>query len=74
MMIDFLKNSILRHLEETELYLKTLQDLKGETLEDLMKKDVIKPDEILFKIPAEGARPLGEVILHMIRSLEYYVR
>ncbi len=73
-MIDFLKTAIIRHLEETELYLFTLQDLKGETLKDLMNKEVIKPDGILFKIPAEGARPLGEVILHMIRSLEFYIR
>ena len=73
-MIDFLNTAIIRHLEETELYLFTLQDLKGETLKDLKNKEVIKPDGILFKIPAEGARPLGEVILHMIRSLEYYIR
>ena len=74
MIINFLKEAIFRHLKETELYLMTLQDLTGETLEDLMNKDVIKPDGILFKIPAEGIRPLGEVILHMIRSLEFYIR
>jgi len=73
-MIDFLKRAIFRHLEETELYLIALQDLTGETLADLMKKDVIKPDGILFRIPTEGTRPLGEVILHMIRSLEFYIR
>lgn len=74
MIINFLKNAIFRHLEETEFYLKTLQDLKGESLEDIANKDVIKPDSILFKIPTEGVRPLGEVILHMIRSLEFYIQ
>ncbi|MHA1202883.1 MAG: DinB family protein [Candidatus Heimdallarchaeaceae archaeon] len=36
-------------------------------------KDTIKPDSLLFKIPTEGIRPLGEVLLHMIRSLEFYM-
>ena len=74
MLVKFLKDAIVRHLEGTELYLIALQNLKGETLEDLAKKDVIEPDSILLKIPAEGTRPLGEVILHMIRSLEFYIR
>jgi uncharacterized damage-inducible protein DinB len=74
MLEAFLKNAILRHLKETELYLKTLQEFSGESFEDLVDKNEIKPDSILFKIPAKGIRPLGEVILHIIRSLEYYMR
>jgi len=74
MLETFLKNAILRHLKETELYLKALQEFRGESSENLVDKNEIKTDGILFKIPVEGIRPLGEVILHIIRSLEYYMR
>lgn len=73
MLVDFLKTTIQRHLEETKLYFEKLQEMSGVTLEELMKQDTIKPDSILLKIPAEGARPLGEIILHIIRSLEFYI-
>ncbi len=74
MLETFLKTAILRHLKETELYLKALQEFRGGSFENLVDKDEIKTDGILFKTPTEGIRPLGEVILHIIRSLEYYVR
>ena len=73
MLVYFLKIAIIRHLEETKLFLDKLQEMSDVTLEELMKQDVIKPDSILFKIPAEDTRPLGEVVLHTIRSLQYYM-
>jgi uncharacterized damage-inducible protein DinB len=30
--------------------------------------------ENMLKKPIEGSRPLGEVILHLLRSIEYYLR
>ncbi|MHA2253074.1 MAG: hypothetical protein ACXAD7_22110, partial [Candidatus Kariarchaeaceae archaeon] len=31
-------------------------------------------DEIIQKKPVEGVREMGEVVLHMIRSIEYYLQ
>ncbi|MFX1415299.1 MAG: DinB family protein [Promethearchaeota archaeon] len=57
-----------------------------EMTHDLLKKaierhvDETRPllkqldDQILHSRPMDEARPLGEVILHMLRSLEFYVR
>ena len=30
-------------------------------------------DEDLTKVPVAGGRPLGEIVLHMLRSVEYYL-
>ena len=30
-------------------------------------------DEDLEKVPVKGGRPLGEIVLHMLRSVEYYL-
>ncbi len=72
MMNQFLKKAILRHLKETELFFKKLHEQENILLEEMIGKDTIKPDSLLFKTPTEGIRPLGEVLLHMIRSLEFY--
>ena len=31
-------------------------------------------DENILREPIKGSRPLGEVILHLLRSIEYYLR
>ncbi|MHA2229488.1 MAG: DinB family protein [Candidatus Thorarchaeota archaeon] len=31
-------------------------------------------EEDIFREPIEGSRPLGEVVLHLLRSIEYYSR
>ncbi|MHA2358018.1 MAG: DinB family protein [Candidatus Heimdallarchaeaceae archaeon] len=31
-------------------------------------------DELIFQEPVKDGRPIGEIILHMIRSLEFYSR
>ena len=73
-MLDvFLKKAIFRHLEETKLYFDKLLKVTDGSLEKMMEQNEKEPDSFLFKIPAEDTRPLGEVILHVIRSLEYYV-
>ena len=54
--LDFLKNNIIRHLEETSAYIHQLTD------------------ELIFQEPVKDGRPMGEIILHMIRSLEFYSR
>ena len=69
---EFLKSAILRHLEETRPFIHVLTD--GRTIADLFEGDVIKPDQILFKMPAKDGRSLGQVILHMLRSLEFYIK
>ena len=68
----FLKKAILRYLEETRPFLDVLTE--GKSIKDLFKENVIKPSQILFKMPAKDGRSLGQLILHMIRSLEFYVR
>lgn len=69
---EFLKEAVIRHLQETSVFLKKLHEYENVSLKEMLNQDKIEPDSLLFKIPAEGARPLGEVILHMIRSLEFY--
>ncbi len=69
---SFLKDIVIRHLQETQLFFTKLHEYENVSLQEMTSKDRIEPDSLLFKIPAEGARPLGEVILHMIRSLEFY--
>jgi uncharacterized damage-inducible protein DinB len=71
-MKDFLQKAVIRHLQETGLYLEKLHEYENISLKEMLTQDTTKPDSLLFKIPAEGARLLGEVILHMIRSLEFY--
>ena len=72
MMIDiFLKKAILRHFNETRSF---ISDLIEDTISDMFKSNVIKPTQILFKIPAKDGRSLGQVLLHMIRSMEFYIR
>ncbi|MCG3215328.1 MAG: DinB family protein [Candidatus Heimdallarchaeota archaeon] len=67
---NFLKNAICRHLTETRLFISNLAEYS--TLEELVEENVILPDSIVLKIPVKDGRPLGEIILHMIRSIEYY--
>jgi uncharacterized damage-inducible protein DinB len=31
-------------------------------------------DDLLFSEPLSNGRPLGEIVFHMLRSIEYYVR
>ncbi|MHA2379431.1 MAG: DinB family protein [Candidatus Thorarchaeota archaeon] len=49
---------------------KAIERHMGETRPLLNQLD----DQILKSRPMGEARPLGEVILHMLRSLEYYMR
>ncbi len=70
MIKNFLKEAIYRHLTETRVYLSNLAG--SLSLEDLMEENVIHPDPMVFKVPVKDGRPLGEIILHMIRSLEFY--
>lgn len=51
-----LKKSILRHLNETSLFIEKLNDT------------------IILQEPISGSRPLGEIVLHMIRSIHFYLR
>lgn len=69
---EFLKKAILRHFEETREFIDTLTD--GKKLSDLLKQDIIEPDQILFKMPIKEGRSLGQILLHMIRSLEFYMK
>ena len=73
MIREFLQKAVLRHMQETELFFKKLHEYENVSLKEMMNSDQIKPDSLLFKIPIERARPLGEVLLHMIRSLEFYI-
>ena len=71
-MIDiFLKEAVNRHLIETREYLSKLAGTS--TLEEIIEENVIRADSILLKIPVKDGRPLGEIILHMIRSIEFYI-
>ena len=70
MISNFLKEAVLRHLTETRVYINSLAE--SSTLEDLIEENVIQPDLILLKTPVKDGRPLGEIILHMIRSIEFY--
>lgn len=72
MISEFLKQAILRHLEETRHFISNLTN--GKTVSDLFKDNIVEPDQILFKIPAKDGRSLGQVLLHLIRSLEFYTR
>lgn len=73
MIEKFLREAVIRHLHETELFFKKLHEYENISLKEMSGRDTIKPDSLLFKIPTEGIRPLGEVLLHMIRSLEFYM-
>lgn len=68
---DFLKEAVQRHLKETRVYLNKLAE--SSSLEDLMEENGIRNDPVLLKVPVKDGRPLGEIILHMIRSIEFYV-
>lgn len=69
---DFLKQAILRHLEETRHFISNLAN--GKTVADLFENNIVKPDQILFRMPAKDGRSLGQVLLHLIRSLEFYTK
>lgn len=56
MIYELLKESIMRHLEETMPLIEQLSKV------DIMEK------------PAPEARELGEVVLHMLRSMEFYMK
>ncbi len=56
MNVSTLKKSILRHLNETSLFIEKLDDT------------------IILQEPISGSRPLGEIVLHMIRSIHFYLR
>ena len=71
MIENFLKEAINRHLIETRVYLSKLAE--SSTLEELIEENVIPPDPMVLKIPVKEGRPLGEIILHMIRSIEFYI-
>ncbi|MCK4895250.1 MAG: DinB family protein [Candidatus Heimdallarchaeota archaeon] len=72
MISEFLKQAIFRHLEETRHFLSDLTD--GGAVVDLFKDNVVEPDQLLFKVPAKDSRSLGQILLHLIRSLEFYTR
>ena len=72
MISEFLRHAILRHLEETRHFIYNLTN--GKTIADLFEDNVVKPDQLLFKMPAKDGRSLGQVLLHLIRSLEFYTR
>lgn len=46
---------IIRHFEETKLFIDELND------------------EIILQKPLKDGRSLGEIVLHMIRSIEFYL-
>jgi uncharacterized damage-inducible protein DinB len=56
MSMNELKKSILRHLNETSLYIEKLNDV------------------IILQEPISDSRPLGEIVLHMLRSIHFYLR
>lgn len=58
MVYKFLIAAVERHFEETRLLINQLTD----------------QDQILLSEPVQTGRPLGEIVLHMIRSFEYYVQ
>ena len=72
MISDFLRHAILKHLEETRHFISNLAN--GKTVADLFEDNVVKPDQLLFKMPAKDGRFLGQILLHLIRSLEFYTR
>ena len=72
MISEFLKQAILRHLEETRHFIVVLTE--GRVVVDLFKDNVVEPDQLLFKMPAKDGRSLGQILLHLIRSLEFYTR
>ena len=72
MISEFLRHAILRHLEETRHFISNLTN--GKTVADLFEDNVVKPDQLLFKMPAEDGRSLGQILLHLIRSLEFYTK
>jgi len=43
---DFLKQAILRHLEETRHFISNLTN--GKTVADLFENNIVKPDQILL--------------------------
>ncbi|MBY9000277.1 MAG: DinB family protein [Candidatus Heimdallarchaeota archaeon] len=72
MISELLKQAILRHLGETRYFISNLTG--GRTVANLFKDNVVEPDQILFEMPAKDGRSLGQVLLHLIRSLEFYSR
>ncbi len=70
MISEFLKQAILRHLEETRHFINALTD--GRAVVDLFRDNVVEPDQLLFTMPAKDGRSLGQILLHLIRSLEFY--
>ncbi|MHA1345412.1 MAG: hypothetical protein ACTSVO_13695 [Candidatus Heimdallarchaeaceae archaeon] len=57
MINEFLKQAILRHLEETRHFINNLTN--GQTVVDLFEGNIVEPDQILFTIPAKDGRSLG---------------
>ena len=72
MINELLSQAILRHLEETRYFISDLTN--GQTVVDLFEGNIVEPDQLLFTIPAKDGRSLGQVLLHLIRSLEFYTR
>ena len=58
MLFDFLVSAINRHFDETRLLINQLTD----------------HDPNLLSEPVLSGRSLGEIVLHMIRSIEFYSR
>lgn len=56
---NFLQSAIKRHFEETKLLIDQLASINN---------------NILLSEPVKSGRPLGEIVLHMIRSYEYYLQ
>ncbi|MHA1419889.1 MAG: hypothetical protein ACTSYH_15140 [Candidatus Heimdallarchaeaceae archaeon] len=57
MINEFLKQAILRHLEETRHFINNLTN--GQTVVDLFEGNIVEPDQILFTIPTKDGRSLG---------------
>jgi uncharacterized damage-inducible protein DinB len=71
-MLIYMFQAILRHLEETRLFIYKL--VETPTLKDFIDENIISPDPLIYCVPVKNGRPLGEIILHMIRSIEYYMK
>jgi uncharacterized damage-inducible protein DinB len=55
----------------------SVNTLKKSTLRHLNETSLFiekLDDKIILKEPISGSRPLGEIVLHMIRSIHFYLR
>ena len=71
MLETLLKNAISRHFSETRIFISSLSE--NSDIEVIFQSDVIKPDQILFENPVKDGRVFGEIIFHLIRSMEFYI-